>query len=294
LTGSDIRKHAFRKEFADEREAALRSGDKLDRKRTRIARRLRDMRSGLPTPRVRRSPDEDDAIFNAIKRAIASGDTVRITARTGGPVSDMREAKRRKRIIDPGPASSLTTTGESIFWVPSWDHAGDKLKALSWGAVMYEAGAYAFSLHLSPEVIKAAKSAPQGFAGYMRDRLALSLRRAGIGAAVDELAPDFFFSVEAADLHEPHLHGAIIAPEPRLNEVRAALKKAGGAWRSPHRQLDLTQLRTPARWVGYISKWRAVTARIIGDKRTVAATTGLRRRAKLWYQDARATERPIS
>lgn len=287
-----VRRKRFVQGLANERERDLQDHARVRRRAASIRGKLQASGSGNPRRDPLRDPDRDQRIFNAIKAALASGDVVRLAASTGDAVTDMRHHKRRKRRTEKG-GDGLVITGESTFWTPHWDHAGDRLKAMAWAFAAMQRGGYAMTVHLGPEVIEAARESSLGFAAYMRDRMTRHLRPAIGGLMVQP--PELFFSVEAATRIDPHLHGVVIIPEhpAAFEAVKSALEKAGGNWEPKHLRVQITPLKTPERWASYISKWREGTREFLRDSSIVAATSGLRRLARQWYEAARSSGRPI-
>ncbi|MDG2531021.1 hypothetical protein [Caulobacter endophyticus] len=285
----------------DQREAneVRQKADDLKRAMKKAADRARAgvvVRSKKPKRLRRWSMQQDAKTFRSIKAALADDDRVVLTSRSGDLVTDMRSDGKRIRTDIEESKATFKGQKQTTFYVPIWDHSGDYMKALAFGQVVYEAQGMAMSVNLGDEVINAAMKSSKSFAAHMRDRITSYLRTAM--TELGQPVPDYFFMVESGYGGQPHLHGAIVIhDEPEIRAaVLEALRKAGGDWkpRAKQVQVDLQPLVTPAKWIGYISKWSALSKGRLGDASIVAASNGLRAKAKAWYQAARRSGVPIA
>jgi hypothetical protein len=262
-----------------------------------------------PDPRA--DPEADRQIFEYLQYVLQDLDTVRLTGRWRSGVIHRGNTKNPNKQYGKAEDHILldldeeaANAGSVTVWVPAWKHTGPKLKTLAWIMSMAEFGdrAQTLNLNLGTDVIGRAKVAQAnqgiGFARYMRNRIKKHLSSATSPYGVD--TPEFFFWVEAQTEQKAHLHGAIVLPEhpdaPKLKlAIRDALKAAGGEWNSDEdeNQLDIDAMWGPAGWAGYISKWPHLSRLQLQDNNTVAATRGIRARARDWYSAARETGDPI-
>jgi len=150
---------------------------------------------------------------------------------------------------------------------------------LAWGMASSEMQAVPFTLHLNDLVVLNAKSDKRGVGRHMQDRIGRHLRN-----RLGEVPP-FWFSVEAAVWTKPHLHGAVVIPVGRHDQVRAALMAAGGPWGA--RQLSFSVKRNAATWVSYATKWFYGTKLHVHDNSTTGATNSVRSAARDWHEKAR-------
>lgn len=281
-------------------EARMREGVRLALR----SRQIRD-RLGKKTPKDLRGNDHaDEAIFLAIQRAMRSGTVVRFAERRGPGVLLVGNIKeppwRGEDIIIPEEDDD-----EVSIYVPQWKHTGDKLKTLAWIMAMQDHGpsARALNLNIGPDVISMAQQAKErrgiGFARFLRDRMTKNLKKALRPFGLE--APEFFFWVEADRAEHAHAHGVIVIPdhtEPKkvMRAIRSALKSAGGRWNPAEHenQVRLKHIHDPAGWAGYVTKWKNLTRLRIQNESTVAASGGIRSRARAWYDRMRRSGQPIA
>lgn len=271
----------------------------LERSRTtarnhkRLKRIIAARRSGKPTPREYSCPDADERLFKGIKASLDAKQGVRLTAKKGGLVEDFRFQKTRKHL----PKTLQSKTHIRTFRSPHWDHTNDRLKALAWSKVAHMQGGYALSMNLGDEVIASIRAKGPGFAKHLSERIRTYLRRYVAPYQAD--TPEFFFWIETTARIPIHLHGAIIIHNDNpavLAAVEKALDGAAGNWK-PHASTNKVHMKpiyTPHRWVSYVSKWQLGTRIRIGDDNIAAATNGLRRAARRWYEEARRTGEVLS
>lgn len=280
-------------DLATERERAL----EVALRHERICSRLAAALSGNVHVEPRNSLHQDAAIFQEIRDSLKAGASIRLTTRQGrgvikrkAPVyfkdwKKIRAEDRKANRQHPDLKDWIKT-----MWVPHWDHTGDRLKALAWCLAMNEQGARTMTLRLGPEVIEAGLADPKGLSTHLLRRINRHLKKAANDLSLP--VPEHFFMVEASDLGEVHIHGAILLPSNAnaYKAFRKALIAAGGEWLGggSARQLDTQALQTPVRWIGYINKWRLGSAVKIQGK-AFAATHGVRRMGKDWYERAIAT-----
>lgn len=288
------RELTFEQVVANEKEAFLRVGAND----LRMKAKLRARSSGKIFEAPRRDTVLDRDIFQEIQRCMRAGALVQFGHRSGPLVSRLpspmlQSSWKRRALDDKKERRRLKPTDiwKKSLWLPHPDHTGDMLKALSWGCAMSGAGARSLTLHLAPEVVAAAHADPHGFVRHIHKRMAKELKAALCPLEGAEI-PEFFFTVEDTDLGVPHIHGAIFVNEDDervLPLVRKALKRAGGDCRytDSGRQLHMPPLETPVRWVNYLSKWIAGSA-LRHDGGHFAATNGIRKRGREWYQQARS------
>lgn len=219
----------------------------------------------------------DDKILKSITDCLRSKQPVRITNSALDTVISGNKSLSRARL------SGMRIIPD--IGLPHWDHTDPHLKMLAWGMASSEMLAVPFSLHLNDLVVINAQSDKRGVGRHMQDRIGRHLRNR-LGDV-----PPFWFSVEAAMLTKPHLHGAIVIPPGRREEVRAALMAAGGPWKD--RQLSFSVKRSPATWVSYATKWFYGTKAHVHDNSTTGATNSVRSAARDWHQSARREERVL-
>lgn len=287
----EARAVSARKQLEREQERE-RSATAVTRAReARFRKAMEARRSKKPTPRPLADPARDERIFKAIKASLREGEAVALSARGGPSVTDYRVHKKRRQREPEEETAGLPPTKEERphrFWTPNWDHAGDALKALSWGMVMEREKAQVFTAHISASVLGKAVGHPRGFARYMQDAISRHLRRRFSEAGLP--TPEFFFSVEASSTVEPHLHGAIqIASDEATRTLAAnAIRQACGVIPNV-KQVEVKPMTYAIGWIGYMSKWRRGTQITLGDQNVVAATSDLRSAARRWYEEARRT-----
>lgn len=281
-------------------EASLRQGIKLRLK----AQRIRALLGKKAPPDVRGNAYADDAIFLKIQRALRSGATVRLTDRKVAGVLVEGDIRSPPKDIGDILLSDEYEDEVSIY-VPLWKHTGDKLKTLAWIMAMEVHGprARALSLNIGPDVIGMAQWAQEkrgvGFARFLRDRMTKHLKKALRPFGLD--APEFFIWVEADRTGKEHAHGVIVipdhsAPTKVMKAIRAALKSAGGRWNPAEHenQVRLKRIHDPMGWAGYVTKWKNLTRLRIQSESTVAASGGIRSRARAWYDEMRRSGVPIN
>ncbi|MHC3127909.1 hypothetical protein OB03_11735 [Brevundimonas sp. GN22] len=277
--------------LAIDREEAL----EIAQREARIRSKLAAAQSGNVHVEPRNSVHQDAAIFQEIRDSLKAGASIKLTTKQGRGVikrealyikdwkkirAEDRKANRQHRDLNDWVKT---------MWMPHWDHTGDRLKALAWCLAMNEQGARTMTLRLGTEVIEAGLADPKGLSTHLLRRINRHLKKAAND--LDLPVPEHFFMVEASDLGEVHIHGAILLPSnaKAYKAFRQALIAAGGEWRGggSARQLDTQALQTPVRWTGYINKWRLGSALKIQGK-AFAATHGVRRMGKDWYKRATA------
>jgi len=236
----------------------------------------------------------DRDIFQEIQRSTWAGLWVRFTGRRGPSVI------RRKYPVHVNLWSHIALRDRirleqgdtcKTLWVPSWKNTGPRLKLLSWCMALRLSKGTAFNLHLTRDVIHAARNHSRGFAYAIQQRmqhhLRIELGRLGLEA------PDFFFVVEATQGIEEHLHGAIDIPDhpDARKAVRAALLAAAGfaSWKLTGTELRFKDMTYPPGWAEYCLKWVGQTG-IALDNSVIAATNGLRTRGEDWYRHARDSD----
>lgn len=252
-------------------EAGYRRAD-LD---ARVAHKPSKGRSEKSRSAWRNDPVRDEKIFKFINACLRSKQQIRVTSCSRHIVwtakKNLREAKLYGLRVIPKVG------------LPHWDHSSEILKMLGWSMASHEMGATPFTLRLSDNVIVQGKSASRGFGWYMQDRMRRHLR------LVTGDDPAFWFIIEQGLGDEPHLHGAVVMPCDRKEQVREALCAVGGAWRSKVRQCQFGQSNNLIRWIGYCTKWLWRSKAFIGNGAVVGAANIVRRRAKECYQRARET-----
>jgi hypothetical protein len=282
-------------ELAIDAELSARVADNRGRVRDQL--RARNSKKTWKAPARDELADRD--IMMEIQRAILRGATVRLTGKKRAGViwrrvpihvnewavidKEYRDAKRRH---GPDLSSWIAT-----FWVPLWAHTGDRLKALAWSMMMSETQARSITLRLGPEIIARGRNHKRGFAAYMQGQIQKNLKAEF--DKVGEPTPEFFIILEDTELGEVHVHGAVVEPgHPRSHAaIRRALLAAGGNWVGPSgvrsgRQLDSPKLETAFRWVSYALKWGFQSSERLGGP-IVAASNGLRKRSRAWFNAAR-------
>ncbi|HEY3798371.1 MAG TPA: hypothetical protein VGL58_08455 [Caulobacteraceae bacterium] len=297
------------KALVDEWTLDAESAAEVEQNGERVRAKLRAAASGKTFVAPRRDLVQDRDIFKQIQACMRAGASVRLVARKGAgvlawkktiysaPRDKFEKALPRERRLHPTPNTWIKS-----IWVPGWDHTGDRLKALSWAMVLNESPGIAFTIRLGPEVISAGLSFKHGIAAYIRDRLQRRLRERF--HALGFPSPDMFVSIEVPRGGELHVHGAVSVPGDRDDHceedkaylqakavVRHVLDQVAGNWVGPSgvdrgRKVDTKRLDTPLRWVSYVSKCTLSSERML-DGRALAASNGLRSKARRWYVDAR-------
>lgn len=276
---------AARKDLQDAMERERAAGERVRRRASQVKRAMARHKSGKAPIVPLRNASRDEQIAKGVVAALREKRPVSIVARGGPGVTDYRLRKRRIKV----PAGTMA---EAKFWTPPWDHAGDSLKALAWSQVMAERDGEAFTLKLGPEVIEAGRNSVNGFVPYMLGRIRKRLAQASDGPS-DQA--ELFLFIEAGYDIPAHVHGAIILPETveARERWKGALRDAGGGYPHGSNQLDIRELRGPAGWARYSSKWRLGTAIHIGSKQVCACTNGIRSAARRWYEAARQDGRVL-
>lgn len=280
-------------------EARMRQGAKLKLKGQRIRDRL-----GKKTPKdVRGNAYTDDMIFLKIQSIMNAGSSVRFAAGKGPGVSVVGDISEPPK--DPSELIHSDDYDQEVsIYVPLWKHTGDKLKTFAWVMAMRDHGprGRALNLNIGPDVIRMAERAQRargiGFARFLRDRMTKHLRKALRPFGLE--APEFFIWVEADRAERAHTHGVIVIPEHPsqtrvVRAIRAALKAAGGRWKpgEHENQLRLKNMYNPAGWAAYVTKWMNLSRLRMQNDSTLAASGGVRSRAKAWYEEARKSGRPL-
>lgn len=133
------------------------------------------------------------------------------------------------------PGTTKTSTGRGRM-IASWENAGELPRIIATNRALDRFGVpRAFSLNISPELIRAGNDNARGQLDYHRRRIALALKRA-FGAA-----PPMWLVIETEDDGRQHLHGGIALTD--RHDPAAILKtlsKACGDW--------TTQGSAPAYW----------------------------------------------
>lgn len=235
--------------LAVDREKAL----EVAQREARIRSKLAAAQSGNVHVEPRNSLHQDAAIFQEIRDSLKAGASIKLTTRKGRGVikregtsyiknlkkirAEDRKANRQHRDLNDWVKT---------MWMPHWDHTGDRLKALAWCLAMNEQGARTMTLRLGTEVIEAGLADPKGLSTHLLRRINRHLKKAAYD--LDLPVPEHFFMVEASDLGEVHIHGAILLPSnaKAYKAFRQALIAAGGEWRGggSARQLDTQALQT--------------------------------------------------
>lgn len=223
----------------------------------------------------RNDPVRDEKIFFFINACLRNKQPVLMTSSSAHIVSAAKKKLREAKL------ASLKIIPE--VGLPHWDHSSEILKMLGWSMASRELGATPFTLRLSGDVILKARACRRGFGWYMQDRLSRHLR-----PVMGDRPPAVWFVVEQGVGDEPHLHGAVVIPPDRREQVCDALRAAGGMWRSPARQCHFGCANNLVRWMGYCTKWLWRSKTIIGNGAVVGATNVVRRTAKACYQGARS------
>ncbi len=240
--------------------------------------RPKKTRSEKSRARWRSDKARDEEIFKFINACLRGGQPVRVTASGAHTVKAARRLLADARLSG---AAVIPSVG-----LPHWDHADPHLKMIGWGLAAHVLGATPFTLRLSSSVTEGARADRRGIGRYLQDRLARHLRERMPGR--DSL---FWFAVEAGPLEEPHIHGAIVFAAHDEAAAMAALRAAGGTWRSRARQLKWGVRRQPIGWVSYSTKWLYGSRLRLRDENTVAASNLIRRAAREEYLDVRRTRR---
>lgn len=221
-------------------------------------------------------PIRDEKIYRLINACLRKGQPVRVSVRASYVVSAARKSLADSERYGPRIIPTV--------FLPHWDHADRLLKMVGWGMASHDLGAVPFTLRLSTEVIEKARAAEVGIGRHLQDRITRHLRH-----RLSEGVPAFWFAVEQGVWDEPHLHGAIVIPEGRQDEVKAALIAAGGAWVSRARQLGFSRRKNLVVWVGYATKWLFGSKVKLRDENLTGANHEMRRNAKRCYNDARSS-----
>ncbi len=133
---------------------------------------------------------------------------------------------------------------------PSWRDCTDQAKALlAHLALSRSPDLRGFTLRLSTSVERQARLAMKGPLEYLRRRVAEHLRKV--------LGPDvsWWTSLEESSDRQLHLHGEFVCPAAMLDEVRHALRSAGGEWPKGSRQFQIKLEHHPdERWAAYCAK----------------------------------------
>jgi hypothetical protein len=200
----------------------------------------------------------------------------------------------------------------------AWDHLSGYLKSTFYACAMAPERRFAFTLHLSPDVLEAALRASRGFCAFLEEKIAYELRTALPG----HLVP-FLFWIEGAvlddgEVEELHLHGAFEVPgvvrnteglevrseeRPFLDIIRVALRRAGGEFEpgSKARQLNTKIMWGPVGWLSYAGKHRNCTLEALQHHRrvrglpqrshdgVVGATEDIRARGKALFVQMQTT-----
>lgn len=234
-------------------------------------------RSEMSRASWRADKRRDSEILKFITASMRSKQPLRLTSNAADTVH------RAKKSLEAAALSKTRIIPD--VGLPHWDHTDPHLKMLAWGIATSEMGAVPFTLHMTTSVFAQAARDKRGPARHIQDKISRHLRN-----RLGEVPP-FWFSIEAAKWIEPHLHGAIVIPSEREDDVRAALVAVGGLW-GP-RQLSISARRNAATWVTYATKWFYGTKACIFDENTAGATNSVRAAAREWHQKARSEKRPL-
>lgn len=199
----------------------------------------------------------------------------RRTYRKGGTSSAVagKSASSARHLTPPTPSHTNTTTTTKTKrgrtktsrtrLLASWDKAGDMTR-LGYvnDALALHGDRYAFTLNLSPDVIRTANDNARGPVDHYRREIARQL----VKVIPDRDVP-MWFVLETTEEGRQHLHGAIALNDNDVPAVRQALKKAGGTWVGHGRghQLDLAPQRLPDAWAAYPVKMQARTRRHVRE-----------------------------
>jgi hypothetical protein len=277
-------KHKRDQAFANDREIQLRVRQNGERDRERI-------RAGKTYVPPTADPLADRDIFLEIQESLRLKHVLSISGSRGPLVRHRTYPIHFPQLLSikkQDKAQRKNKNFHKSLWVPLWRNTGDMLKVLAWSTVLHEEGGAAFTLHLTPPMIAAAKSNPRGFAYHLQQRIKGELEKSmkALGLAV----PDFFFVVEATIQIQPHLHGAIIVPDhPKAWEaIKTALRNAGGfsGMKRNGREVKLKLMYYAAGYAEYAVKWKLQSVEQVGPS-IFAATNGIRTRGMDWYERAR-------
>lgn len=242
--------------------------------RARLAGKPLRSRSEKSRQAWRNDPVRDGKIFSYINEKLRSGQPLRITDKSAHTVSAARKTLADARRAGVGVIPDLG--------LPNWDHASGLLKMVGWGLASWELGATPFTLHISEDIQKAAAGDRRGVGRYLQDRIARHLRQVIPGET-----PAFWFAVEQGVWDEPHIHGAVVIPGGMEGTVGAALRAAGGQWKSTSRQVHFSRRGNLLTWVGYSTKWLYGSKVKLRSDNLTGASQAMRRMAKAMYQGAR-------
>ncbi len=314
-----IARRKLERDYANQRELTRRTLEN----RMRLEARMRAGSAKKPFVSPQRDPLVDRDIFREIQHLLDQQDKVRLTGRrpppviqekgTSPPLTREKILKREERLrikaalpiqttlrqhpiyehvwdILVSQAKARRKRGECdyTFWVPRWEDTGAHLKMLAWTMVCYKEYGYALTVNISPEVLAGAEADRRNSAAeHIRDRVRRELRTACRSKGLS--IPEFFFAVEAPSYGDPHLHGGITGPLTKEHRavVREALFRAGWGTNAKRtgREVDLQELRTPAYWAYYCTKWWRSSN--YDEGRVFAASNGLRSKAAAWYKTMR-------
>jgi hypothetical protein len=173
--------------------------------------------------------------------------------------------------------------------LPHWQKTTMALKVMALSIESEKEGSQTINLHPNRDVCKAALESPRGPASYMQDRIRKAMERTfGKGES-----PEFWFVIETDSECRFHLHGAVVTPTtpnaPKM--VDAALRSAGGEWDAAgghqHQQVSRS-LDGPLGWASYVCKHMNLARNVI-DRRLLASTAGIKRKAVMGWNDLRAS-----
>jgi hypothetical protein len=200
------------------------------------------------------------------------------------------------------PADALAALPRQYRTPAPWRDTSDLLRLCYVHRSLKEAGpTFTLNLNLNPATERLAKLQPDS-ARWLHKRLARRLEQA-LGRRVD-----LWFVLE--DIHDLgprhrrlHLHGAMGITADEAKEARAALRKAGGEWKTVRQHQSHTAGDPDYGWLGYCTKglvWHSpAVERLLdraGDHRrrktfngpSWAASADIRDRARSLYDEDRA------
>lgn len=237
-------------------------------------------RSEKSRAKWRNDPRRDAVIFRHITEKLRDKQPVRLCSDSSRSVylsrKTLAEAKRQRIPIIPN------------LFIPHWDHSSSLLKLLGWGLASEALGAFPFTLRISPEIMSQALASNKGPARFMQERISRYLRNQTSDAPID-----FWFVIEQGEGEEPHLHGSIVIPRDDQGAIIEALRAAGGLWEPRSRQLQISEKKGAIQWVGYSTKWLMSSGLRMNATSLFAANLGMKREAKLRYQEARDLRRAL-
>lgn len=180
------------------------------------------------------------------------------------------------------PANDNTDTRHP----PAWDHTTHIAKLWAANVALAIHGEVChISLNLSRTEIDKALASPKGFAGYFRESITRSMKRA-LG-----YKPKFWIAVDITDSGRLHLHGGMaVRGRNEVHLAYQALRKAGGVWESAahkDKQAHVGFQDDPDGWLRYSIRARSKVQSIVGARQTHAIANGLIGDARRLYESWR-------